>query len=88
MAVTLKERRRAGFRALWLSVIVFAALVAAVIVYELPDWASLLVFVVAFGRHAGILQNGVAGPAVDAVAIGPDNARRPGRSSRHHRSTP
>lgn len=48
MAVTLRERRRAGFRALWLSAIVFAALVAAVIIYELPDWASLLVFVVAF----------------------------------------
>lgn len=48
MAADLKSRRRAGRRALWLTLIVFAALVAAVATVQLPDWVILPAFVVGF----------------------------------------
>jgi hypothetical protein len=39
------------------------------------------VFVVAFGRHSGILQACIAALAMDAIAASPDNGRRPGPDS-------
>lgn len=63
MAVDVKKRKRAARLALWLSAIAFGALVAAVIVGQLPDWIAPLVFV------AGFLLGGNAVGRIFAVFV-------------------
>lgn len=63
MAADVKQRKRAARRSLWLSAIVFGALVAAVIAWQLPDWAAPLVFV------AGFLLGGYVVARVFAVFV-------------------
>lgn len=75
MAADIKQRKRAARRALWLSAIAFGALVAAVIAWQLPDWAAPLVFVAGFvlggnaiGRVFAVFVAATAAVAAKKVA--------------------
>ncbi len=84
MAADLKSRRRAGRRALWLTLIVFAALVAAVVTVQLPDWVILPAFVVGFAFGGRIVANtfGVLVSAANEVVARASEQQIPARHTR------